>query len=114
MTKGLSKLQRYILRTALESFGSVTNQQVMIGYYGFETAPGYQDRGLGKLAFDVQRIGPRRYYAAAVSVAKSFSRLAAEGLARRDQNQGIYLTADGRAIAKSICQMLKNVEAAPS
>ena len=107
MNKGLSKLQKFILFTACEASGNITNRQVIIGYYGFETVPGYQNRGLGRLTFDVQRIGSARYHAAAVAVVKSFDRLVERGLARRVYNHGIYLTGAGRAAAKSFNQMLE-------
>jgi hypothetical protein len=113
-SKGLSRLQKFILYAASKGGGNITNQRVLIEYYGFQTSYGYLTRGHGSKAFDVGQIGKHRYNAASVAVVKSFDRLAARGLARREYNHGIYLTDTGRAVAESIHQMLKNVEAAPS
>jgi len=100
MAKGLSELQRFILCEALKSGGSMTNQRLLIIYYGFEPAERYQ--GPYTINFDVRQIGKARYNAASVAVVKAFNRLAARGLARRVYNHGIYLTNAGMGMAKFI------------
>jgi hypothetical protein len=112
--KGLSRLQKFILCAASKAGGNITNQRVLIEYYGFQTSYGCLSRGRRCKAFDVDQIGKHRYNAASVVVVKAFNRLADRGLAKRVYNHGIYLTYSGRAAAKSILQTLKNVDAAAS
>jgi hypothetical protein len=78
----------------------MTNQRLLITYYGFEPAERYQR--CYTINFDVRQIGRARYNAASVAVVKAFNRLAARGLARRVYNHGIYLTNAGMGMAKSI------------
>ena len=122
MAKGLSKLQQFILREGYKTPGGMTNRRMLIAYYGFAPAEKYQKSG--KIYFDVRQIGKARYNAASVAVVKAFNRLAARGLAERVYNHGIYLTSDGKRLAKSIFEkgfqkvtsntMLNNVETASS
>ena len=100
MAKRLSKLQRFILCEAYKAAGSMTNQRLLITYYGFEPAERYSRSY--KINFDVGQIGKAKYNAASVAVVKAFNRLAARGLARRVYNHGIYLTGAGMGVAKSI------------
>jgi hypothetical protein len=122
MARGLSKLQKFILRDGYKMPGGMTNRRILIAYYGFQPAEKHQQSC--KIFFDVRKIGKARYNAASVAVVKAFNRLAARGLAERVYNHGIYLTSDGKRLAKSIFEkgfrkvassnILNNVETASS
>ncbi|MFX0066851.1 MAG: hypothetical protein ACFFC7_32360 [Candidatus Hermodarchaeota archaeon] len=92
MAKGLSELQKEILKIAhrnrgrISKWGDVKNYEVLIKVYKFPShSPGPQ-------IFNRQEIGINRYKSASVSVAKAFNRLAERGLAHRKYNHGIILT----------------------
>ncbi len=109
MVKGLSKLQKEILKIAyrnrspLSEYGDVTNSEVLIEVYNFPAHPPgpYHTSGKPQI-FNRVEIGINKYKAASVSIVKSFDRLAERGLAQRKQNHGIILTEEGMKIAKAL------------
>ena len=108
MVKGLSKLQKEILKIAyrnqgrISEYGDVKNSEVLIEFYDFPAHPGpYHTSGQPQL-FSRVEIGVKKYKAASVSVVKSFYRLVERGLAQRKQNHGIILTKEGMKIARAL------------
>ena len=109
MVKGLSKLQKEILKIAYRNRdriykrGNVTNSEVLIEVYNFPTHPPapYSTSGKPQI-FNRAKIGIKKYKAASVSVVKSFNRLVERGLAQRQYNHGIYLTEEGMKVAKAL------------
>jgi hypothetical protein len=107
MGKGLSKLQKTILKIAYRNrdagIGGVTNQEILIKVYNFPAhAPGPCHISGSPQIFDRQKIGLNRYNSASVSVVKAFNRLAERGLAYRKHNYGIILTERGQKVAKKL------------
>ena len=109
MVKGLSKLQKEILKIAyrnkdqVHKYGNVTNSEVLIEVYNFPAHPPrpYHTSGIPQI-FNRVEIGIKKYKAASVSVVKSFDRLVKRGLAQRQYNHGIYLTGEGMKVAKAL------------
>ena len=102
MSKGLSELQRYILKIAYRNrggsykFGYIRNYEILMGFYNFPAHPPKPSHVTGTpQIFNRQEIGINRYKAASVSVVKAFSRLVERGLATRKYNFGIILTVEG-------------------
>ena len=101
MGKGLSELQKSILKIAYRNRGNVENKDVLIEYYMFPPhAPGPSHVSGSPQIFDRCVIGMNRYNAASVAVVKAFNRLVKRGLAVRRYNHGIVLTPDGVKKAK--------------
>ena len=109
MVRGLSKLQKEILKIAyrnrdrMSEYGDVTNSEVLIEFYNFPAHPPgpYHTSGKPQI-FNRVEIGIKKYKAASVSVVKSFDRLVERGLAQRQYNHGIYLTGEGMKVAKAL------------
>lgn len=99
MTKGLSRLQKKILRIVYRNRGSVLARDVLARVYGFPA--NIQGKKVGAMIFNRRKIGPKRYQAASTATARSFNRLAARGLARR-RYSGILLTEEGLKVASEI------------
>ena len=109
MVKGLSKLQKEILKIAYRNrgrmcdYGDVKNSEVLIEFYNFPAHPPGPSYTSGTpQKFNRVEIGINKYKAASVSVVKSFYRLVERGLAQRKQNHGILLTEEGMKIAKAL------------
>lgn len=109
MVKGLSKLQKEILKIAyrnrdrMSEYGDVKNNEVLIEFYSFPAHPPRPYHTSGKpQIFNREEIGIKKYKAASVSVVKSFDRLVERGLAQRQYNHGIYLTGEGMKVAKAL------------
>ena len=109
MIKGLSKLQKEILKIAyrnrgrMSGYGDVVNCKVLIEVYNFPAHPPAPNHTSGKpQIFNRVEIGINKYKAASVSVVKSFNRLVERGLAQRQSNHGIYLTGEGMKVAKAL------------
>ena len=101
MGKGLSELQKSILKMAYRDRGNVENKDVLIEFYKFPAhAPGPSHVSGTPQIFNRQEIGISRYRSASVSVVKAFNRLVNRGLAIRKQNHGIILSAEGMKKAK--------------
>jgi hypothetical protein len=106
MGRGLSELQKTILRMAHRNQGNVENKDVLIEYYMFPThAPGPSHESGTPQIFNRNAIGINRYRSASVSVVKAFNRLVKRGLAVREYNHGIVLTAKGN---KMVRVLMKN------
>ena len=109
MVKGLSKLQKEILKIAYRNRdriykrGNVTNSEVLIEVYNFSAHPPgpYHTSGKPQI-FNRVEIGIKKYKAASVSVVKSFYRLVERDLAQRKYNHGILLTEEGMKVAKAL------------
>ena len=109
MVKGLSKLQKEILKIAyrnqgrMSEYGDVRNSEVLIEFYNFPAHPPrpYHTGGQPQI-FSRVEIGINRYKAASVSVVKSFDRLVKRDLAQRKYSHGIILTEEGIKIAKKL------------
>ena len=109
MVKGLSKLQKEILKIAyrnrdrMSEYGDVKNSEVLIEFYNFPAHPPrpYHTSGQPQI-FSRVEIGIKKYKAASVSVVKSFYRLVERGLAQRKYSHGIILTEEGMKIAKKL------------
>lgn len=109
MGKGLSELQKTILKMAYRNrggfykFGYVRNYEILMGFYNYPAHPSKPSHVAGTpKIFNRQEIGINRCKAASVSVVKAFSRLVERGLATRKYNFGIILTLEGVKIAKRI------------
>jgi hypothetical protein len=108
MGKGLSELQKCILKIAIKNFcaGSheyiVPNREVLIEYYGFEPICDLEGKLNRTQIFDRRAIGINRYRSASVAVVKAFNRLIWRRLAQRSYYGGISLTAAGVKAAKAI------------
>lgn len=107
--KGLSKLQKEILKIAYRNrgrmceYGDVRNSEVLIEFYLFPAHPPGPTHTSGQAQkFSRVEIGINKYKAASVSVVKSFYRLVERGLAQRKQNHGIILTKKGMEVAKAL------------
>jgi hypothetical protein len=107
MARGLSELQKKILKIAyrnrgrISKGGDVKNCEILIEVYNFPAhspRPSYT-AGTPQI-FNRQEIGMKRYRSASVSVVKAFNRLAERRLAHRKHNHGIILTEKGAKIAK--------------
>jgi hypothetical protein len=104
MTKGLSKLQRSILKLAYENrdeiyrYGCLKNREVLIRLYGFKPACGTEHKRNGTQVFNRRTIGLRRYMAASVATVKAFNRIADRKLAIRKHNFGLIITPKGAKI----------------
>ena len=68
MGKGLSSLQRFILKEAYKK-PIVSNADILIKWYGFTQV------SFGSIKFDRHRIGMKRYLSATAAVFRSFTRL---------------------------------------
>ena len=89
-SKKLSKLQKFILQEAYFR-GAVRNHDILIHWYGFQTSP------RGRLNFNREQIGLKKYLTATTSTAQSLTRLRNRGLMRRgDWRTGHLLTHAGR------------------
>jgi len=103
MGKGLSKLQKSILKMAYRNRRHVENKDVLIEFYKFPPhAPGPSHVSGTPQIFDRHEIGINRYRSASVSVVKAFNRLVKRGLAIREYNNGIVLTEEGFKVAKML------------
>ena len=109
MVKGLSKLQKEILKIAyrnrgrMSEYGDVKNSEVLIEFYNFPAHPPGSNHISGTpQKFSRVEVGINKYKAASVSVVKSFYRLVKRDLAQRKQNHGILLTEKGMKIAKAL------------
>jgi len=109
MVKGLSKLQKEILKIAyrnrgrMSEYGDVKNSEVLIEFYNFPAHPPGPTHTSGQAQkFSRVEIGINKYKAASISVVKSFYRLVERGLAEREQNHGILLTEKGMKVAKAL------------
>jgi hypothetical protein len=109
MAKGLSELQKSILKTAYKNrggfykFGHIVICEVLIKFYKFPAhAPGPSHVSGTPQIFSRHEIGISRYRSASVSVVKAFNRLVKRGLAVREYNHGIVLTAEGTKVAKAL------------
>jgi hypothetical protein len=109
MGKGLSELQKSILKMAYRNRGNVENKDVLIEFYKFPRhAPGPSHVSGTPQIFNRCEIGINRYRSASVSVVKAFNRLAKRGLAIREYNHGIVLTAEGTKKAKVLMKNYQN------
>lgn len=111
MAKGLSDLQQEILRLAYKNRkghpgGRIDTcpREILVKFYGFAPTTNIDKAKTGALIFNREIIGIKRYQAASVSVAKSFDRLVARGLAEREYNYGIKLTPTGIILAKALAE----------
>jgi len=102
MAKELSELQQKILEIAHKNRENLSGskvdtsaREVLVEVYGFKPVADIGKAKPGALLFDRKAIGIKKYQAASVSVAKSFNRLVARGLADRKYNYGIKLTRAG-------------------
>ena len=109
MVKGLSKLQKIILKMAYLNqdrgyeCGHVKNSDVLIGVYRFPAhSPSTDSTSGSPKLFNRQEIGISHYRSASVSVVKAFNRLIKRGLATRKYHHGIILTAEGAELAKTL------------
>jgi hypothetical protein len=103
MGKGLSELQKSILKMAYRDRGNVENKDVLIEFYKFpKHAPGPSHVSGTPQIFSRHEIGISRYRSASVSVVKAFNRLVKRGLAVRNYNHGIILTEEGAKVAKTL------------
>lgn len=109
MDKGLSKLQKSILKMAYQNqdrgyeYGHVKNKDILIEIYRFPVHSPLADSTSGSpKLFKRREIGISRYRFASVSVVKSFNRLVKRGLAIREYNHGIILTGEGAKVAKKL------------
>ena len=84
MGKGLSKLQRDILRLAYNQKGICYARDVLMEIYKFPAKSTIQGAKPGALIFERKEIGLRKYQAASVSVVKSFNRLTTRALVHRE------------------------------
>ncbi len=109
MGKGLSELQKYILKIAyrnrgrISKWGDVKNCEILIEVYNFPAhspRPSYT-AGTPQI-FNRQEIGMNRYRSASVSVVKAFDRLAKRGLTHRKHSYGVILTLKGAKVAKTL------------
>lgn len=111
MAKGLSELQQKILQLAYKNRENcpecevdTSAREILVKVYGFNPVADIGKAELGALVFDREAIGVKRYQAASVSVAKSFNRLVARGLADREYAYGIKLTAAGVKFVKEMAK----------
>jgi hypothetical protein len=109
MGKGLSELQKSILKLALRNrnrrngAGDVKNREVLIKIYKFPFhSPSVNTTSGTPQIFRRAEIGISRYRSASVSVVKAFNRLIKRGLAIRKYNHGIILTEEGKEKAKNL------------
>ena len=112
MPRGLSDLQRTILRVALRNrqhaptrfWGDVTRAEILAAHYGWQPFDGDQGRLVGKTqAFAIARIGGDRYQSAHVAVTRAVQRLIGRGLIERGGlSRGLRLTQQGVTEAESI------------
>jgi len=73
MGKGLSILQRFILKEAYKN-RKVLNADILIKYYGFTQVAS------GSIKFNRHQIGMKKYLSESVAVARSLTRLRDRGL----------------------------------
>ena len=123
MGRGLSELQKTILRLALDGHTRTGNQsthvryaEVLVEHFKFPIKRkwwngtkdmsdlDYVRKNPASQKFDSQEIGPNRYNSAKVSVSRAFARLGERGLLRLVEGMfsswsGANLTDDGLAIA---------------
>ena len=104
MAKGLSKLQKTILKMAYQNrnatykHGFIHNRDVLRHIYGFRPVYGAECKRNGTQIFDRRSIGFKRYMAASVATVKAFNRIADRKLAIRKHNFGIIITPKGTEI----------------
>lgn len=107
MGRGLSDLQRFIMRRAGEQ-PQLAYAEVLVEYFGWPPATGTLRRGQDGLVrggthrFDPDAIGRRRYHSTCVTLSQACRRLAARGLVTFRQGaqrrwSAVELTAAGRA-----------------
>jgi len=77
MGRGLSPLQRFILKEAHKKH-NIKNSDILIKQYGF------QQVSYGKIRFNRNQIGMRKYLSATTAVARSLTRLRNRGLMIRN------------------------------
>ena len=112
MARGLSELQRTILRVALRNrhraptryWGDVTRAEIFAAHYGWQTIDGNQGRLVGNaITFAVADIGRYRYQSAHVAVTRAVQRLIGRALIKRSgPSRGLRLTQQGVTKAESI------------
>ena len=108
MEKGLSRLQKSILKLAFRNrngtyrYGFINNRDVLIRIYGFRPVFGAENTRNGSLIFNRWSIGLKRYMAASVATVKAFNRIADRKLAIRKHNFGVILNKNGATIAKNM------------
>jgi hypothetical protein len=99
MGKGLSPLQRFILKETSKK-GHIQNSDILINYYGFQ--PVYSGR---KIRFSRKQIGMEKYISTSASVSNSLTRLRKRGLMVRSS----YLW--GHKLTKAGIQAVKKNKA---
>jgi hypothetical protein len=103
MGKGISELQKSILKMAYRNQRNVKNKDVLIEFYKFPPhAPGPSHVSGTPQIFYRCEIGMNRYNAASVAVVKAFNRLVQRGLAVRKYNHGIILTEEGVKVTRKL------------
>lgn len=108
MGRGLSDLQKCILRLALKEGKDLHKAVILHAYYGWEPKPGYWHgdplppekvlRGYGQI-FTSTEI--ENYESAQAAVSRAVTRLRARGLLEEDWRE-ITLSEAGKEVAKSI------------
>lgn len=102
MQKGLSKLQKKILKMAQREQGRILPRDVLVEFYGFPVEVEPNSVRSGCLVFNRRAIGLKRYKAASVSVCKAFNRLTDRGLTEREDYNGVALTDEGQRVARAL------------
>lgn len=97
MGKGLSVLKRFILQEAYKK-GIISNADILIKQYGFNQV------SYGKIKFNRQKIGMKKYLSASTAVSNSLTRIRNRGLMNRKSCPpwGYVLTKEGiQAVKKN-------------
>jgi hypothetical protein len=99
MGRGLSELQRYMLRRAAE-LGKASRVDVLIGHFGWQPRRMVYRPGLawGKM-FSPRRIGEKKYRSDQASLSRAWQRLVRRGLLK--ESGVLILTAEGRDLVRS-------------
>jgi hypothetical protein len=111
MARGLSDLQKFILREAAKKpvatqttcYDMLCTYEICIGYYGWKPYGG--KRSAADNNFDPDKIGRDKYNSVHVAIKKACDRLEKRGLVERGGNgrswTGVFLTDRGREFVKS-------------
>ncbi len=106
MGKGLSELQKEILRTGhrnrLKYGPDVLNREILISVYGFVPMVSPENARPGAMIFSRSLEGLERYKAATVAVVRSIGSLEKRGLAERDGPGEASLTPAGVEVAEGL------------
>jgi hypothetical protein len=97
MGKGLSDLQRFILKEAYKKH-NISNADILIKRYGFKQV------SYGSIKFNRHQIGMKRYLSASAAVARSLTRLRNRGLITRIYGPLVW----GHRLTKTGSQVIKN------